>query len=379
MRGKPQKKYPRSQGRGRGKRDDRKPRDRDEGKLETTEGKELSEVDPVNDQESGKYGRKKIESNWDRYEEPEIDEHAIVVDDYDETKDFEYIRQISASASSHFKFKEEKEWENDIQQAGKDDKSVLGLNLMQLAADLEEYQLDEKLGINSIVPEECKYCVKDIFQHVPSNPTQVKSFHNELSRSFEKIQWSFDGIEKYKYLIGLTPENDEVNRIVKPQINNAKNSPNRIIYNTEKKNISAEQVNSKNVTETQVTSVDPQEDSSVLDELLMGKLLIDSNERLDCFESLECTHTKNIDGKLEDHHNSLEKQVISQEMNGHCDSSVVSVINSHTVAEDDSMNKSDELDLDMLLECDILSPVSGSNDGKNVDGDLDQWLDDMLT
>jgi len=351
MRGKIHKRGSSSSGKGRGKRDDRKTRGRNSEENSVNNSVNNStdeiEVDNVsNDEESKKYARRKIESNWDRFEEPEIDEHEVVVDDYDETKDYEYISQHSASASSHFRFKEEKEWEQDIQQSSKENKNVLGLNLFQLSGDLTHYGFKEKLGIDNLLPDECKYCIEDVFKDPSTrNSNHVPSLNAESTETSKKIQWSFNGIEKYKYLIGLTSVNGN-SKLVKQQ-RCVSNISNGTVDDNEIGNYSSSQTSSYQSSELTSPSIDSGDESdNLLNQLLMSKISINNSTKMPVLADK---------GFIND--NDL----------------------SHKNKRSDKRRVSEELDLDMLLESDILSSVSASKSNTNVDTDLDDWLDDLIS
>lgn len=347
MRGKTQKKYSSQANKGRGKRDDRKTKGRDSEVSSLNNSIEDIDIDNVLDtEESRKYGRKKIESNWDRYEDPVVDENEVVyVDDYDETKDYEYIRQHSASASSHFKFKEEKEWESDLQQANKEDKNVLGLNLLQLASDLNQYGFNEKLEVNHLMPADCKYCVEGVMKDVSSitinkHPSPL---HNELTTAPNNhIQWSFNGIEKYKYLIGLT--NNENGKVQKPQnisitTNYSISQDNVKQVDDYSSNNSSSSCSPQDTTSPSVDSYD--ENDTLLDQLLMSKLSLDSYDDM----------RRNVKAAASNQKSKDKSKTMETE----------------------------ELDLDMLLESDIISSGSTNTPSNVVDSDLDQWLDDILS
>ena len=374
--GKPKKKPHQSQTKENSKPGDTRPRDNetpihvitDRNQVDVdVDGKGVNEVADENhmkSNESKKYSRRKIESNWSRYDEVKVDK-LLLVEDYDETKDFDYIRQNSASASSLFKFKEEREWEREFEINNSD--NVFGLNLAFLAASLQKYALGEKLGLRDLIQDECKYCITDIIE-CTSKP-DLSSFPQEAIGYSEKMIWSYDGINNYKHLIGLTPEN-EVQTYKKLDKESSLGIETQVVAKDETdivKNISNKNIPGKSMDLHH--SIDTRSDCDILDELLINNISFnDSNKWLE-----ECGNNENEFIK-EDDDNEMKNQLPYKTL--YKENEELPIFQNDGPTFGNKMSDG-ELDLDILLECDLLPSDCENKDGE-VDADLDQWLDDML-
>ncbi|XP_047430402.1 cell death regulator Aven [Mugil cephalus] len=123
-------------GRGRGGGADFHQRDKDEGDGLRDEEEDRMEV----------FSRRKLESNWDRYEESEKKEPDDDVPSQRGT-DYHVLLESAGDSFTHFRFSEEKDWEMDPFAASQ--KSAVFVDLPALAQTLQQVPLHQRLNLEA--------------------------------------------------------------------------------------------------------------------------------------------------------------------------------------------------------------------------------------
>lgn len=288
-------------------------------------------------QATKKYQKRKIVSNWDRYDDVDDDNLESELE-YDETKDFEKIRHNTASASSHFEFKDEEEWGSRSSTNG--DGNIFSLDISELAESLRSFTMEEKLNITSLIPEDCKYCITSL----PSRPVPQKSslFNVDQKEPEGNFKWSYEGLQKYKHLFSQ-------NNCVKVRV------------------------------QDKDTKHDDDKDEP-FDQALLEKKDKDASSKF-------IDQSKEADDTLEFLNNSKGAPKDASYKN--CEESTHSSIgnpssNAKCVLTVDEMNKEelDEIDLDLLLlQDDIESELIDGDiqfEDDHASQSIDEWLDEML-
>ncbi|KAM6965329.1 cell death regulator Aven [Aplochiton taeniatus] len=90
------------------------------------------------------FSRRKLESNWDRYEEPEKEEKSDDIPTQRGT-DYHVLLETAGDSYSQFRFSDEKEWETDSFAASM--LSAIPLDLEALGQLLEQLPLHERLNL----------------------------------------------------------------------------------------------------------------------------------------------------------------------------------------------------------------------------------------
>jgi len=91
-----------------------------------------------------KYSKRSVESNWNKYEEPQIDPHA----DSKRGNDFEVLLSYSGGSGSQHKLQDEKEWEDDALNM-----KEISMNLKELICSMKYIPFHERIGIQNIFNE----------------------------------------------------------------------------------------------------------------------------------------------------------------------------------------------------------------------------------
>ncbi|XP_029281832.1 cell death regulator Aven [Cottoperca gobio] len=137
------------QNRGRGKRDHYRGRGRG-GSAHAAEfhHRDQDEGDNFQDEDNGRqvFSRRKLESNWDRYEasekpEPEDDTPA------QRGTDYHILMESAGDSFTQFRFSEEKDWEMDSSAAGQ--MSAVFVDLPALALSLQQVPLHQRLNLEA--------------------------------------------------------------------------------------------------------------------------------------------------------------------------------------------------------------------------------------
>jgi len=90
-----------------------------------------------------KFSKRKLVSNWDRYDEPIVDETSESF-----TSDFNYVLSLSSSGGSRFQFSDEKSWSDDVNSSAAD---FLQLDCTDIATSLACIPLHTRLKIDPTV------------------------------------------------------------------------------------------------------------------------------------------------------------------------------------------------------------------------------------
>lgn len=149
---------------------------------------------------SEEYRKRLLESNHDRYDEPDIESEDEDNDVSDETKSLEYIRTHYSGISSHFQFDDEKKWneENDIEASTSAD--VLQLDLHQLSADISKIDTYEKLNLKD-VNKRYVYCIENLAGMCATSKRSTQSNTSETRKSNQAAPfvWSYEGLDQSNF------------------------------------------------------------------------------------------------------------------------------------------------------------------------------------
>lgn len=172
------------------------------------------------------YRKRILKTNHDRYDQPITDDSDSEdeLGDLDETKSIEYIKRNYSGVSSHFQFKEEKEWQDEHGPPA--NSNLFSLDLNSLSSELSVIDTFHKLQLSEMDSSH-SYCVNNL-----SGLIHEKDKSN--SSPFEKqstFQWSYQGVEQYN--IGApTTSNTENHSPVTPnnltgtaEVTKQRNSP----------------------------------------------------------------------------------------------------------------------------------------------------------
>lgn len=85
-----------------------------------------------------KYSKRSVESNWNKYEEPEADPHA----DSTRGDDFNVLLSYSVGAGSQIKLQDEKEWDDELT-------SDLSLDIKDLISAMKCIPFHERIGLQN--------------------------------------------------------------------------------------------------------------------------------------------------------------------------------------------------------------------------------------
>lgn len=94
-----------------------------------------------NTSDNKKFTKRSIESNWTKYEEPQIDPHG----DHKRGNDFEVLLSYSGGSGSQLKLQDEKDWEDDCLNV-KD----ISLNLKDLINSIKCIPFHERIDVKNI-------------------------------------------------------------------------------------------------------------------------------------------------------------------------------------------------------------------------------------
>ncbi|ELT91220.1 hypothetical protein CAPTEDRAFT_226499 [Capitella teleta] len=140
------------------------------------------------------FSHRGIESNWERYDLlPDSDKGPELA-----ANNFDLMLESASNALSRFRFKEEQEWEAELEAYPSDPSSLLSIDASKLASVLRCVPLHERLGIEASVFE----------------ATQIDQFNADAARSKVALQQNDD------QPISKVPSPEVVAEIEKPQICN---------------------------------------------------------------------------------------------------------------------------------------------------------------
>lgn len=163
------------------------------------------------------YRKRLLESNHDRYDEPDIEFEDEDDDVVDETKSLEYIKTHYSGISSHFQFDDEKEWNDEKDLEASTDANVLQLDLHQLSTEISKVDTHEKLNLKD-VNERHVYCVENLADMCATSKRSKPSntFETRKSNQGAPFVWSYEGLEQshFEHKTSLRTKTNTENTII---------------------------------------------------------------------------------------------------------------------------------------------------------------------
>ncbi|XP_012555721.1 uncharacterized protein LOC101238827 isoform X1 [Hydra vulgaris] len=272
------------------------------------------EMENAKEEQSGEFSRRKIESNAEKYDLPL---HSDESSGDEEVRDFDYIKNNEAGLHSHFKFKEEKDWD-DVHSP--ETVNFLQLDLNKLAKDISSVGIYKLLQLNKL-KNECQYCVESLKNDILENEELDDKNHSNDSPSIDCYAKAFEVLrEKIVPCSDFHIKITNSNQTQKPK-NCRENKGRSIIY----------------------------KDASNQTEILSNKNLYNS------FESII----------------NLNKQTSEAEL--------TTMENLESVIKQEDKRLSQDIDLDKLLAIsDSHTDFRIASEEQNNQEDLCDWLDDLL-
>lgn len=155
---------------------------------------------PIESECDPQFRNKPISSNWDRYEEPVEDADII----YNKTKgeDFDLLLSSSTGASAHFRFKEQEDWQADL-----DIDEFLSVDCDVVAAALQTIPLHQRLNLpEAIFPPE-----------ILKNYVEEAAAHRQAYKSSEwctRAEAGASPISKFSTRSARSKEEDDLTRLL---------------------------------------------------------------------------------------------------------------------------------------------------------------------
>uniref|UniRef100_A0A1A8LRJ3 Apoptosis, caspase activation inhibitor n=2 Tax=Nothobranchius pienaari TaxID=704102 RepID=A0A1A8LRJ3_9TELE len=194
-RGRGKRDHHRGRGRGGGSRADFLNRNRDEG--ENSDGE---------DEGTAVFSRRKLESNWDRYEEAERTEEE---DDLPTRRgtDFHELLESAGDSFTQFRFSEEKNWEMDSSTASQ--MSVVILDLPALAESLKQVPLHHRLDLEAELVQVSVPADLPAFSLAPQQEVLKSSSFTPPSNAFRGLSTTEKPSEKLSLVSSVADDDDD--------------------------------------------------------------------------------------------------------------------------------------------------------------------------
>lgn len=119
---------------------------KDEREAQHLEKVDLGENDQANQDH---FARRKVNSNWERYEEESYDKEDVLASVQQKGEDYSVLLQQSANPAAHFRFQSEKDWDQELHSSScEETASALNIDFVALATSLNSVPLHKRLNIS---------------------------------------------------------------------------------------------------------------------------------------------------------------------------------------------------------------------------------------